>query len=80
MPLGDNDMQAGAAPPRRVLPSSQLSAIQSTMRGQIHMSSHEQRSNKEPKKQPLHSTKEKRAAKRAKKHAGDHHSLIVKKP
>lgn len=44
------------------------------------MSNHEQRSNKEPKKQPLHTAKEKKAAKRAKKHAGDHPSLIGKKP
>lgn len=44
------------------------------------MSSHEQRSNKEPKKQPLHTAKEKKAAKQAKKHAGDHAPLIVKKP
>lgn len=44
------------------------------------MSSHEQRSNKEPKKQPLHTAKEKKAAKAAKKHAGDHPPLVVKKP
>lgn len=43
------------------------------------MASHEQRSNKEAKKQPQHSAKEKRAAKRAKKHAGDHRSPIVSK-
>ena len=44
------------------------------------MSSHEQRSNKEKKKQPLHTAKEKKAAKRAQKHAGDHPPLIIKKP
>lgn len=44
------------------------------------MSNHEQRSNKEPKKQPAHTAKEKRAAKRAKKHVGDHSLPIVKKP
>ena len=43
------------------------------------MSNHEQRSNKEPKKQPLHTAKEKRAAKKAKKHADDHPAPIVKK-
>jgi hypothetical protein len=49
------------------------------MREQTDMSSHEQHSNKEPKKQPLHTAKEKRAAKQAKKHAGDHPPPIVKK-
>jgi hypothetical protein len=44
------------------------------------MSNHEQRSNKETKKQPLHTAKEKKAAKRAKKHAGGHPPLIGKKP
>lgn len=44
------------------------------------MSNHEQRSNKESKKQPMHTAKEKKAAKRAKKHAGDHAPLIGKKP
>ena len=44
------------------------------------MSNHEQRSNKEPKKQPLHTAKEKRAAKQAKKPAGDHAPLVGKKP
>lgn len=44
------------------------------------MSSHEQRSNKERKKQPLHTAKEKKAAKRAKKHAGAPLPLIGKKP
>lgn len=43
------------------------------------MSSHEQRSNKEPKKKPVRTAKEKKAAKRAKKHAGDHQPLIGKK-
>jgi hypothetical protein len=45
----------------------------------IDMSRHE-RSNKESKKQPQHTAKEKKAAKQAKKHAGDHVPLIVKKP
>ena len=44
------------------------------------MSNHEQRSNKEQKKQPLHTAKEKKAAKRAKKHAGEHPPLIGRKP
>ena len=44
------------------------------------MSNHEQRSNKESKKQPLHTAKEKKAAKRAKKRAADHPPLIGKKP
>ena len=44
------------------------------------MSSHDQKSNKEPKKQPLHTAKEKKAAKQAKKHAGDHQPLVGKKP
>jgi len=44
------------------------------------MSSHEQRSHKEKKKQPSHTAKEKKAAKRAKKHADDHPPLIPKKP
>ena len=44
------------------------------------MSNHEQRSNKEPKKQPLHTAKEKRAAKRARKHPDEHSLQIGKKP
>jgi hypothetical protein len=50
------------------------------MKERIQMSNHEQRSNKEAKKQPLHTAKEKKAAKQAKKHAGDHTPMIVKKP
>jgi hypothetical protein len=50
------------------------------MKERIQMSNHEQRSNKEAKKQPLHTAKEKKAAKQAKKHAGDHAPMIVKKP
>ena len=50
------------------------------MQEQTDMSNHEQRSNKERKKQPLHTAKEKKAAKQAKKHAGDHQPLIGKKP
>ena len=42
------------------------------------MSKHE-KSNREVKKQPLLSPKEKKAAKQAKKHATDHPPLIVKK-
>jgi hypothetical protein len=49
------------------------------MREQTDMSSHEQHSNKEPKKRPSHTAKERRAAKREKKHAGDHPPPIVKK-
>jgi len=41
------------------------------------MSKHE-RSNRESKKQPLMTPKEKKAAKQAKKHAGDHVPLIAK--
>lgn len=37
-----------------------------------------QKSNKEAKKQPLHSPKEKKAAKLAKKHAGDAVPLVVR--
>ena len=37
-----------------------------------------QKSNKEAKKQAVHSPKEKRAAKQAKKHAGDAVPLIVR--
>jgi hypothetical protein len=37
-----------------------------------------QRSNREARKQPILTPKEKKAAKRAKKHAGDHVPLIVK--
>lgn len=37
-----------------------------------------QKSNKEAKKQPAHSPKEKRAAKMAKKHAGDAVPLVVR--
>jgi hypothetical protein len=37
-----------------------------------------QRSNKEAKKRALLTPKEKKAAKRSKKHAGEHHSFIVK--
>jgi len=37
-----------------------------------------QRTNKEGKKQPLLTPKEKKAAKRDKKHAGDHTPFIVK--
>ena len=44
------------------------------------MSRYEQRSNKESKKQPLHTAKEKKSAKHAKKHPGDHPPLIPKKP
>ena len=44
------------------------------------MSNHEQRSNRETKKQALLTPKEKKAAKQAKKHAGDHSPMIVKKP
>jgi hypothetical protein len=43
------------------------------------MSKH-QKSNKESKKQPLLTAKEKKAAKLAKKHAGDHVPLIVRTP
>jgi len=43
------------------------------------MSNHEQRSNKESKKQPLHTAKEKKAAKQAKKHADEHPFTIGKK-
>jgi hypothetical protein len=50
------------------------------MQERTDMSTHEQRSNKERKKQPLRTAKEKKAAKQAKKHAGDHQPLIVKKP
>jgi hypothetical protein len=39
-----------------------------------------QKSNKESKKQPLLTPKEKKAAKLAKKHAGDHVPLIVRTP
>jgi hypothetical protein len=42
------------------------------------MSKHE-KSNRESKKQPLLTPKEKKAVKQAKKHAGDHQPLIVKK-
>lgn len=38
------------------------------------------KSNKESKKQPLLTPKEKKAAKLAKKHAGDHVPLIVRTP
>ena len=41
------------------------------------MSKHE-KSNRESKKQPLLTPKEKKAAKRTKKHAGDYAPLIVK--
>jgi hypothetical protein len=37
-----------------------------------------QKTNKEAKKQPLHSPKEKKAAKMAKKHAGDVVPLVVR--
>lgn len=37
-----------------------------------------QKSNKETKKQPLHTPKEKKAAKQAKKHAGDVVPMVVK--
>lgn len=37
-----------------------------------------QRSNKETKKRALLTPKEKKAVKRSKKHAGEHHSFIVK--
>jgi hypothetical protein len=47
--------------------------------GAIDMSNHEQRSNKESKKQPLHTAKEKKAAKQAKKHADEHPFTIGKK-
>ena len=43
------------------------------------MSKHE-RSNRESKKQPLRTPKEKKAAKLAKKHAGDHVPLIIRNP
>lgn len=39
-----------------------------------------EKSNRESKKQPLMSPKEKKAAKLAKKHAGDHAPLIVRTP
>jgi hypothetical protein len=45
----------------------------------IDMSKRE-KSNRESKKQPLMSPKEKKAAKLAKKHAGDHVPLIVRTP
>jgi hypothetical protein len=45
----------------------------------IDMSKRE-KSNRESKKQPLMSPKEKKAAKLAKKHAGDHAPLIVRTP
>ena len=61
-------------------PGSLQPVIRSTLREQTEMSNHELRSNKEPKKQPLHTAKEKRAAKRAKKHADDHPPPLVKKP
>jgi hypothetical protein len=41
------------------------------------MSRHEKKSNKETKKKPLLSPKEKKAAKMAKKHDGDHRPLIA---
>jgi hypothetical protein len=56
-----------------------MPAIESTDSERIIMSNHEQRSNKEPKKKPLHTAKEKRAAKRAKKHPDDHSLHIEKK-
>lgn len=37
-----------------------------------------QKSNREAKKQPLHTPKEKKAAKQAKKHAGDVVPMVVK--
>jgi hypothetical protein len=43
------------------------------------MSKH-QKSNRESKKQPLLTPKERKAAKLAKKHAGDHAPLIVRSP
>lgn len=39
-----------------------------------------QKSNRELKKQPLLTSKEKKAAKLAKKHAGDHVSLLARTP
>lgn len=45
----------------------------------IDMSKHE-KSDKESKKQPLLSPKEKKAAKKAKKHEGDRVPLIVRTP
>ncbi|HPE79534.1 MAG: hypothetical protein R3E46_02380 [Sedimenticolaceae bacterium] len=44
------------------------------------MSNREQHSNKESKKPPQHTAKEKKAAKQAKKHGSDHPPLVVKKP
>lgn len=44
-----------------------------------NMSKHE-KSNRESKKQPLRTPKEKKAAKLAKKHAGDHVPLLVRNP
>lgn len=70
----------GQCPGDRHLPGSSRPGNQSTMKERIQMSNHEQRSNKEAKKQPLHTAKEKKAAKQAKKHAGDHAPMIVKKP
>lgn len=54
--------------------------MESTESERIIMSNHEQRSNKEPRKQPQHTAKEKRAAKRAKKQPDDHSLHIGKKP
>ena len=60
--------------------SSRVSRMLSNINDKvIDMSKHE-RSNKETKKPPQHTAKEKKAAKQAKKHAGDHIPLIVKKP
>jgi hypothetical protein len=50
-----------------------------TQFGSNDMGNHTQRSNKEPKKQPLRTAKEKRAVRHAKKHADDHPPLIAKK-
>jgi len=44
------------------------------------MSNRDQHSNKESKKAPQHTAKEKKAAKQAKKHSGDHQPLVSKKP
>lgn len=44
------------------------------------MSNRDQHSNKETKKAPQHTAKEKKAAKQAKKHSGDHAPLVSKKP
>jgi hypothetical protein len=70
--------------PDIVVPASAILLLaqpcaQPTMQEQTDMSSHEQRSNKERKKQPSRTAKEKKAAKQAKKHAGDHQPLIGKK-